>query len=165
MKPRPEVAVPAGAAEADHFPMTEGAWQRLADEERRLAATARRVGPDGGREEPPDSAAVAQWLLDTDSLDRRLVAIRTAVAAAEIVDRETTAVIGREVRVVDELGEDTFRLVIPGAGDPASGAISVASPMGGALLGAGPGDEVDFRTPAGVRTVKVIAVGGDAPPF
>lgn len=165
MDRRADTAPAPDAAEVERYLMTESAWRRLADEERRLSGASRRVGPDGGREEPPDSAAVAQWLRDTESLDRRLYAVRTAVAGAEIVDRDPMAVIGREVRVVDDLGEDTYRLVIPGSGDPSSGAISIASPMGGALLGAAPGDEVEFETPAGARTVKVAAIGGDAAPF
>ena len=149
----------------DAYPMTERALGRLAQEERRLSGISRQVGPDGGSDETPDSASIAEWLRDTDALDRRLAALREAVAAARIVEPDGPAVIGREVRVSDEGEEDTYRLVIPGAGDPGSGAISIASPLGGALLGASAGDEVRFETPAGTRQVRVVAVGPEAAPF
>ncbi len=147
------------------IPMTRRALDHLADEERRLSNIPPQVGPDASGSDTPDSAAIAEWLRDTDALDRRLAAVREAVNAAEIVAGDTTAVIGREVRVADDGQEDTFRLVIPGAGDPASGAISISSPLGSALVGAGPGETVEFETPAGTRSVTIIAIGADATPF
>ncbi len=165
MDRQPSTAASLGIEEVEAYPMTQRAWQDLAEEERRLSSISRQVGPDGGSDETPDSAAIAEWLRDTDSLDRRLAALREAVAAAEIVDAGSSAAIGREVKVADDGEIDVFRLVIPGAGDPGRGAISIASPLGSALLGAGPGDEVRFETPAGIRTVTVVEVGSEAPPF
>lgn len=163
---RPQVAPTVLDGDAlEVYPMTEHALDHLAEEERRLSGISRQIGPDGGSDETPDSASIAEWLRDTESLDRRLAALRSAVAAAEVVAEGSSAVIGREVQVADDGEEDTYRLVIPGAGDPGSGAISIASPLGGALLGASAGDEVRFDTPAGTRHVRVVSVGPEAPPF
>lgn len=154
-----------GAGPTERYPMTETAWRRLSDEEQRLSDISRQAGPGSAAGDAPDAAAVADWIHDVDSLGRRLTAIREAVAAAEIVGQGPGAVIGREIRVLDEGTIDDYRLVIPGTGDPANGAISVGSPLGGALLGAGPGDSVEVETPAGTREVTVVDVGSDAEPF
>lgn len=159
--------VPAGpgTGATERYPMTEAAWQRLSDEEQRLSDISRRAGPGSPADDAPDAAAVADWIRDVDSLGRRLTAIREAVASAEIVGQDQAAVIGREIRVLDEGAVDDYRLVIPGTGDPTNGAISVGSPLGGALLGAGPGQSVAFETPAGTREVTVVEVGSEAEPF
>jgi len=132
-------SVPAGDSGASErrYPMSDAAFRRLTDEAGRLSDMA-----------------------------RRLDAIRAAMAAAEIAEAPGEVVIGRSVRIRDDGGADTFRLVIPGAGDPANGAISIDSPLGGALVGSRSGDRVEYATPAGVRTAVVEAVGEeDVTPF
>src|SRR6187431_2068480 len=50
----------------------------------------------------------------------------------------------------------TVELVLPEDSDPDKGLISVASPIGRALVGKEPGDEVDAPTPAGVRSFEIL---------
>ncbi len=54
--------------------------------------------------------------------------------------------------------ELVYELVMPEDADPDRGMISVASPIGRALVGKEEGDEVSVPTPAGVRTFELIAL-------
>jgi len=59
--------------------------------------------------------------------------------------------------VIRENGKTfTYELVMPEDSDPDKGLISVASPVGRALVGKEEGDEVTAPTPAGVRSFEVI---------
>ena len=50
----------------------------------------------------------------------------------------------------------TYELVMPEDSDPDKGFISVASPIGRALVGKEAGDEVQAPTPAGKRTFEIL---------
>jgi transcription elongation factor GreA len=50
----------------------------------------------------------------------------------------------------------TYELVMPEDSDPDKGLISVASPIGRALVGKEEGDEVDVSTPAGHRSFEIV---------
>jgi transcription elongation GreA/GreB family factor len=63
---------------------------------------------------------------------------------------------GSRVRVRDADGEEEYTLVRRGEGDPAHGRISTESPVGRALLGARPGDEVEVQTPGGIRVLTIV---------
>jgi transcription elongation factor GreA len=59
--------------------------------------------------------------------------------------------------VIRENGKTfTYELVMPEDSDPDKGLISVASPIGRALVGKEAGDEVTAPTPAGVRNFEVV---------
>lgn len=58
-----------------------------------------------------------------------------------------------------ESGEQVrYRLVGPFESDLAKGTISVTAPIGRALIGKEPGDEVEVRTPGGVKRFEIIDV-------
>ncbi len=91
--------------------------------------------------------------------ERRLSALRSALDTMEIVDADGRAVIGTLVTVrYDADDEETYRLVVPGEGDPKSNTVSPDSPLGAALLGRCAGDEVTIATPAGSSTVLIVSV-------
>jgi len=50
------------------------------------------------------------------------------------------------------------RLVYPGDADAETGRVSVLAPLGCALLGLRPGQEIDWRMPGGERSLRVMAV-------
>lgn len=52
--------------------------------------------------------------------------------------------------------EFQVELVMPEDADPDRGLVSVASPIGRALVGREEGDEVDVPTPGGVRTLEIV---------
>jgi transcription elongation factor GreA len=68
--------------------------------------------------------------------------------------------VGSMVRVRDEDGEAEFGLVEAAEADIRQNRVSVASPIGRALLGRSRGDEVRFRAPGGVLSVRVVEVRG-----
>jgi transcription elongation factor GreA len=64
------------------------------------------------------------------------------------------------VRDLDSEREATHVLVSASESDPASGRLSIDSPLGRALAGARPGDEVEFDAPRGRRRLAVVALDG-----
>ena len=68
--------------------------------------------------------------------------------------------VGSIVRVQALKGRKTETYTIVGSTEasPASGRISNESPLGRALLGRKAGDTVDFNTPGGVHSMKIISV-------
>jgi transcription elongation factor GreA len=82
---------------------------------------------------------------------RRAVVVQGEVATGKIVVGSTVTV---------EIGGDEVRYTIVGSSeaDPAKGRLSMASPVGAALLGAVAGAEVDVRTPRGAVRYRVLSV-------
>lgn len=97
-------------------------------------------------------------------IDRRIRFLTRRLDLAEVVDpalRENTEQVffGSTVTVCDEHGsENTYQIVGVDETDFARGRISWVSPLARALLKSREGDAVRFRSPAGWRTVEVVAV-------
>ena len=67
--------------------------------------------------------------------------------------------LGARVKLEDEDGQEAeYRLVTPDEADPAHGAVSVASPLGRALLGRAAGDEVTVERPRGAAGYTIVSV-------
>jgi len=62
---------------------------------------------------------------------------------------------GSKLTMIENDREVGFELVMPEDADPDRGLISVASPIGRALVGKEEGDEVSVPTPAGIRTFQI----------
>jgi transcription elongation factor GreB len=121
-------------------------WVRLRDEERpRL----QKDGSVSGRE-----------LLR--AVEARLLELSALLEAAEVVEpapEGSPAVFGAWVTTLDEAGQRaTVRLVGPDEADPRSGLLSVASPVGRALLGKSPGDTALVERPRGSTELQVLSV-------
>ena len=67
---------------------------------------------------------------------------------------------GSTVLLADlDAGEEMqYRLVGPYEADLAHGTISVTSPIGRALIGKEPGDEVEVQTPGGVKNLEILDI-------
>ena len=79
----------------------------------------------------------------------------------EVTERTVDRVIfGTTVDIEDlDTGEEVqYRLVGPYEADLAQGTISVISPIGRALIGKEAGDEVQVRTPGGVKNFEIIDI-------
>ena len=63
-----------------------------------------------------------------------------------------------ELLDLDTDKEITYQLVIPEAADLDNGMLSIASPIGKALVGLKEGDEVTVRIPSGARTFEVLSL-------
>ena len=83
--------------------------------------------------------------------------LRTAVIAV-VPGAGFGADLGSRVTVEVDGATDTYTLVGSAEADPSSGRLSVASPVGRALLGAVAGDEVAVKTPRGAVTYQVLSV-------
>ncbi len=109
---------------------------------------------------PLDAARDAQA-----HLEARIRVIEDQLRHAVIIDPETKrgrANVGSTVKVLNlNLDrEQTFQLVSPSEVNPASGKISVESPVGLAVINQGPGDEVLVEAPAGQLRLRVLEVEG-----
>jgi transcription elongation factor GreA len=94
-------------------------------------------------------------------LDGRIQTIENTIKLAQVVE-ETGAKgivrIGSKVVVRNEFGESSYEVVGPTEGNMARGLISVASPLGSALVDRQAGDKVTFKTPAGERQATLVSV-------
>lgn len=64
------------------------------------------------------------------------------------------------VRIQDlKTGEESsYTLVMPHEADMASGAIAITAPLGRAMLGRKTGDILQFKTPGGLRRVRIVEI-------
>ncbi|QXH50837.1 GreA/GreB family elongation factor [Pseudomonas fakonensis] len=97
--------------------------------------------------------------------ERDLRYFNARIQSAQVVPAPTSTEkvqIGSWVSFVDEDGqEQEVRLVGEDEADAVHGLINWGSPLGRALLGAGPGDEVLWRRPAGDQMIEVLEVRGE----
>ena len=86
--------------------------------------------------------------------------LRTRVAEIQLMNLERIpkdrAGFGSKLTIRENGREAIYELVMPEDADPDRGLISVASPIGRALVGKEEGDEVTAPTPAGVRTFEIV---------
>ncbi len=74
------------------------------------------------------------------------------------ISAEQTVRVGSRVRVLDFDGEEEYVIVGHEDADAARGLISMASPLGQALLGRCAGDQVKVRAPGGQRAVTILGI-------
>ena len=94
-------------------------------------------------------------------LDGRIQSIEATLTRAQVVeesDANGVARIGSTVVVRDEFGEATYQIVGPSEGNMVRGLMSIASPLGSALVDHLAGDTVTFKTPAGERQATIVSV-------
>ena len=103
-----------------------------------------------------------QRLADTE---RDLRYFTARVQSAQVVPAATSTEkvqIGSLVRFIDEHDQEhQVQLVGEDQADAVHGLVNWGSPLGRALLGAGPGDEVLWRRPAGDQMIEVVAILGE----
>jgi transcription elongation factor GreA len=97
-------------------------------------------------------------------LDRRIKQLRQILANAEVLVGSNLSAdkvrFNARVRVVNLNSgkEREFRMVGPLEADAAAGQLSMASPLGKALLGHAVGDRIQVQTPRGVRYYQILAI-------
>lgn len=82
--------------------------------------------------------------------------IRNASLITPTDGHDGSVKLGSTVTVQDEFGETNYTIVGPAEVDASMGRISLESPVGKALLGREPGDELEVETPGGSRRVRVL---------
>jgi transcription elongation factor GreA len=97
-------------------------------------------------------------------LEARIQYLNSKLAAAEVIDTKNQpcdrVVFGVKVRLenIDTGEEVVYQLVGPDEADINKGRISIESPLGRALIGKEEGDEVEFRSPSGMKTYEVLEI-------
>jgi transcription elongation factor GreB len=95
-------------------------------------------------------------------VEARLLELSALLEAAEVVEAApegSPAAFGAWVTTEDASGQRaTIRLVGPDEADPRAGLLSVASPLGRALLGRKPGDTAVVERPRGTAELTVLSV-------
>lgn len=129
----------------------------------RLPAAAdalRAARADGG--EPGENVGISQAIEEHTAIERRIDELRALLAAVRIADppADGTAGIGTRVRIklAPRASPREYLLVGPLEADAARGELSIASPIGEALVGRRAGDVVTVQTPGGTRRVELLEV-------
>lgn len=127
----------------------------LAQLEERLAAAQQALAAEQDRGEDADRQHIAE-------LERDLRYLRQRVQSAQVVPPATSrdqVQIGSRVAFADATGhEHEVQLVGEDEADAAAGKINWSSPLGRALLGAAPGEEVVWRRPAGDWVIEILEI-------
>jgi transcription elongation factor GreA len=94
-------------------------------------------------------------------LDGRVETVENTIRRAQIVEEagaDGKVRMGCTVVVSDEFGESTYQVVGPTEGNMSRGMLSVASPLGKALLNHRAGETVFFMSPAGEQKAMIVSV-------
>lgn len=97
-------------------------------------------------------------------IEGRIAELHGKIAMAEVIDcsrlPDDRIVFGSTVRLYDLKTEEELkvRLVGPDESNAENGDISVLSPLGRALIGKAPGDEIQVRTPGGIRVLEILEI-------
>jgi transcription elongation factor GreA len=59
---------------------------------------------------------------------------------------------------LDNGGEVTYQIVGPDESDISSGKISITSPLGNSLIGKGVDEEVEVKTPGGIKKYSILKI-------
>lgn len=149
----------AGADQSDaarsDLPMAEGTLGALRRQAAILEVVVKRLAPEAAKG-ALEGITHAEFFVAS----RQLAAVERVLSIARVVEPDGCALLGSRVTLDQGDGQRfAVELAGPDRVDPATGRISVDSPMGAALLGRRKGETVRFHTPAGYRTVTLTAIG------
>ncbi len=93
-------------------------------------------------------------------VEARVSMLRKRVAEIQLINLDRIpadrAGFGSKLTIKENGRVLSYELVMPEDADPDRGLVSVASPIGRALVGKEEGDEVEAPTPAGVRVFEIV---------
>lgn len=157
------------ATQDARVPMTNQGYQRLMEELKRLKAVERpklvreieeaRDHGDLSENAEFHAAKERQSLLDVQIRE-----IEDRLARAQVIEVSKLSgdkvVFGATVSLANgDTGEKVvYKIVGDHEAEPKNGRISISSPVARALIGKTEGDEVQVRTPTGVRTFEILSV-------
>jgi transcription elongation factor GreA len=157
------------ATEDAHVPMTHRGYQFLLDELKRLKGVERpkivreieeaRDHGDLSENAEFHAAKERQSLLDVQIRE-----IEDRLARAQVIEISKLSgdkvVFGATVSLADgDTGDKVvYQIVGDHEAEPKNGKISISSPVARALIGRSEGDEVQVRTPTGVRSFEILSV-------
>jgi transcription elongation factor GreA len=116
---------------------------------------------EGGIEKNPDFQSA---LAHRQQVDRRIKQLQHTLAHAEVLVGSNVSPrkvrFNARVKVVNlTTGQEReFKIVGPLEADAAAGCLSLASPLGKALLGRTVGDRIQVQTPRGLRWYQILEI-------
>ncbi len=109
-----------------------------------------------------ENAAYHEAKLNQTRLESRIAELEKAFQTAKVVDHVAGggAQLGSKVGLLDLVLDDEFEVKLVGAfeADPANDLISVASPLGEALVGRVKGDEIEVKAPGETTQYRITSV-------
>jgi len=150
-------------------PMTVKGHQRLLEELKRLKTVerpknVREIEEARGHGDLSENAEFHAAKERQSLLDVQIRDIEDKLARAQVIDVSKLSgdkvVFGATVSLADSDTGDkvVYQIVGDHEAEPKNGKISISSPVARALIGKSEGDEVQVRTPTGVRTLEILSV-------
>jgi transcription elongation factor GreA len=150
-------------------PMTTKGHQRLLEELKRLKTVerpknVREIEEARGHGDLSENAEFHAAKERQSLLDVQIREIEDKLARAQVIEVSKLSgdkvVFGATVSLADSDTGDkvVYQIVGDHEAEPKNGKISISSPVARALIGKNEGDEVQVRTPTGVRTLEILSV-------
>ena len=151
------------------IPMTQAGYEKMIEELKRLKSKERSqvIREIAEAREHGDLSENAEYAAAKEKqghIEGRIQELDDKIARAQVIDisrlDQDKVVFGAKVTIEDiDTGEQKrYQLVGPYEGDIKAGRLSVESPLARALLGKEEGDEVELRTPGGVRQYEIVTL-------
>lgn len=157
------------ATQDARVPMTSRGYQLLMDELKRLKAVerpriVREIEEARGHGDLSENAEFHAAKERQSLLDVQIRESEDRLARAQVIEVSKLSgdkiVFGATVSLTDgDTGEKVvYQIVGDHEAEPKNGKISISSPVARALIGRSEGDEVQVRTPTGVRSFEILSV-------
>lgn len=157
------------ATQDARVPMTSQGYQRLMEELKRLKAIerprlVREIEEARGHGDLSENAEFHAAKERQSLLDVQIREIEDRLARAQVIEVSKLSgdrvVFGATVSLADgDTGEKVvYQIVGDHEAEPKNGKISISSPIARALIGKSEGDEVQVRTPTGIRSFEILNV-------
>jgi transcription elongation factor GreA len=150
---------------ADRAPMTREGFSRLQQELEQLKREARpriikAIAEARAHGDLSENAEYHAAKERQGFIEGRIRELETKVSAAQVIDPPragTRVTFGSTVRLRGRDGRDLrYQIVGSDEADPASGRISILSPIARTLIGREVGDEVTVQAPGGARELEIV---------
>jgi transcription elongation factor GreA len=156
-------------ADNARVPMTQQGYQRLMEELKRLKTVerpknVREIEEARGHGDLSENAEFHAAKERQSLLDVQIREIEDRLARSQVIEISKLSgdkvVFGATVTLSDEDSREkvTYQIVGDHEAEPKNGKISISSPIARALIGKSEGDEVQVRTPTGVRNFSILSL-------
>jgi transcription elongation factor GreA len=157
------------ATQEARVPMTSRGYQSLMEELKRLKGVerpkiVREIEEARGHGDLSENAEFHAAKERQSLLDVQIREIEDRLARAQVIEISKLSgekvVFGATVSLADgDTGDKVvYQIVGDHEAEPKNGKISISSPVARALIGKSEGDEVQVRTPTGVRSFEILSV-------
>jgi transcription elongation factor GreA len=111
-----------------------------------------------------ENAAYHEAKLNQTRLESRIADLEKALLMAKVAEQSDgtgdVALLGSVVKLFDKEFQEEMTITLVGSleADPSEDLISISSPLGEAVLGRSPGDEIQVEAPGGIQNYHVLEV-------